>query len=112
MTHGIAGKGLFYITGKEEMSREDLRTCIVKTGELKECVYTIDGRRTEVVLKEAEVHKGFFHMWVCEQYVINADIGSDQISHAYGIVEYEDGSVHKVDPEEITFTDCENIREK
>lgn len=90
------------------MDRQELRPCIVKIGEeTKEC-RKISGERTIEVIKEAETHKGYFHTWGSESYVTNgflAGTTAGQASTLYGVVEYEDGTVHKVSPECITFTD-------
>lgn len=69
---------------------------------------TIHGECNTKVIKEAETHKGYFHTWVTESYVVNAYLigeTSGQISTLYGVVEYEDGSVHRIPPECIKFTD-------
>lgn len=63
------------------MSKDELRPCIVEI----------------VKGKEAETYNGYFHTWVTE--------ACAQISSVYGIVEYKNGSVHKVLPEQIIFTD-------
>lgn len=57
---------------------------------------------------EEEIHNGYFHIWGSESYVVNAYLigeTSGQISTLYGVVEYEDGTVHRVPPECITFTE-------
>lgn len=57
---------------------------------------------------EEETHKGYFHTWANEAYVTNgylAGTTAGQISTLYGVVEYEDGTIHRVPPECINFTD-------
>lgn len=90
------------------MSREELRPCVVKIGEETVTTRAIHGEHNTKVVKEAEIHKGYFHTWENESYVTNgylAGTTAGQVSTLYGVVEYEDGTVHKVDPEYITFTD-------
>lgn len=61
---------------------------------------------------ETKEYKGYFHTWGSEAYVTNGFLvgtTAGQISTTYGVVEYEDGTVHKVPPECITFTDREVV---
>lgn len=89
--------------------KENLRPCIVNIAEVTERYRT--NRNTEFqtrVVREAETHNGYFHTWGTESYVTNgylAGTTAGQVSTLYGIVEYEDGTIHKVAPECITFTD-------
>lgn len=88
--------------------KEELRPCIVKIAEEAITTRAIHGEKHTKVIKEAETHNGYFHTWGTESYVTNgflAGTTSGQVSALYGIVEYEDGTVHKVDPKCITFTD-------
>lgn len=90
------------------MNREELRPCVVKIGEETVTTRTIHGERNTKAVKEAETHKGYFHTWGNEAYVTNGFIAgttAGQVSTLYGVVEYKDGTVHKVPPECITFTD-------
>lgn len=48
-------------------------------------------------MKEAEEHKALFHRWV--------DIGIDSHIGVFGLVEYEDGTIHLVNAVEIRLTD-------
>lgn len=89
---------------------DNLRLCIVKIGEETIETRSIHGERHAKVIKEAETHKGYFHTWGSESYVTNGYLvgtTAGQVSTFYGVVEYEDGSVHKVAPECIAFTDRE-----
>ncbi len=91
--------------------RENLRPCTIKIEEETITTRTIHGERRTKVVKEAETHKGYFHTWGSEAYVTNGYLvgtTAGQVSTFYGVVEYEDGTVHKVDPECITFTDRNN----
>lgn len=90
------------------IQKEELRPCIVRIGEISQTVRTMQGERKTEVIKEAEIHKGYFHTWGNEQYVMNGYLVgtvAGQFSSLYGVVEFEDGTVHKVEPECITFTD-------
>ena len=85
-----------------KMNKNELRPCIVKM--LK------DPKRNQCskIDPEEEIHNGYFHIWGSESYVVNAYLigeTSGQISTLYGVVEYEDGTVHRVPPECITFTE-------
>lgn len=49
-----------------------------------------------------------FPYMVTEAYTVNGFIAGTapgQVSTLYGLVEYEDGTMHKVDPESISFID-------
>lgn len=96
-------------TGDYVMDKKELRSCIVNIAEVTE-KYRVAGNsviQTRIVNK-AETYKGYFHTWAHESYVTNGFIAgttAGQISTLYGIVEYEDGTIHKVPPECIAFTD-------
>lgn len=52
--------------------------------------------------------KALFHQWYTDQFVREAILigrTSGQVSNLYGIVEFEDGSVHYADPKSIKFQD-------
>lgn len=89
--------------------RENLRPCIVNIPEVTERYRTAGNSVIQTrIVSEAETHKGYFHTWAHESYVTNGFMvgtTAGQVSTLYGVVEYEDGTVHKVDPECITFTD-------
>lgn len=92
---------------------KDLRPCIVNIPEVTERYRTAKSAEFQTrVIKEAETHKGYFHTWGSEAYVTNgylAGTTAGQVSTLYGVVEYEDGTVHKVDPECITFTKRQKV---
>ncbi len=55
-------------------------------------------------------HKALFHGWTEKEYVVEASplIGgahAGQIKYLYGVVEYEDGTVHMCVPSQIQFVD-------
>lgn len=91
------------------MKKDGLRSCTVRIGEVTESYRSLpDMEKRTRVIKEAEIHNGYFHTWTTEAYVTDGYLVgtiAGQMSSLYGIVEYEDGTVHKVDPECITFTD-------
>lgn len=68
------------------MSRDELRPCSIETVEIN--------LETEEVEK-AEVHKAFFHRWYEDE------IGN--YKQLIAVVEYEDGTIHFVKPQQITF---------
>ena len=86
------------------MDKKELRPCIVK-------ILKYPNRKRNQCGKlepEEEIHEGYFHTWGSEAYVVNACLigeTSGQMSTLYGVVEYGDGSVHKIPPECITFSD-------
>lgn len=86
------------------IGKDELRPCVVEI-----MMYPQERlKKPNFVKTKPETHKGYFHTWAIEQYTVNDYVKSvtpGQISCFYGIVEYEDGSIHKVDPELITFTD-------
>lgn len=90
---------------------ENLRPCRIEIGEETIETRSIHGERHTKVIKEAETHRGYFHTWGTESYVTNGYLvgtTAGQISTTYGLVEFEDGTIHKVAPECITFTDKQN----
>lgn len=86
------------------MNKEELRPCIVK-------IMKYPNRKINQCSKiepEEEIHKGYFHTWGSVEYVTNGYLAgtiAGQISMLYGVVEYENGTVHRVPPECITFAD-------
>lgn len=49
--------------------------------------------------------KALFHTWGAQPHVVMIGNTSSPIAYTYGIVEYEDGTVDKVNPIDIKF--CE-----
>lgn len=92
---------------------KDLRPCIVNIPEITEKYRTAGNSVIQTrVVREAETHKGYFHTWGSEAYAANglvAGTTAGQVPTLYGVVEYEDGTIHKVDPECITFTDRQKV---
>lgn len=89
------------------MPEKSLRPCIVKDNKVvMEIRYVNDKLKKELV--EYETYKGLFHTWGIDAYVTEAyliGMSGGQFSSLYGVVEFEDGTIHKVDPESITFID-------
>lgn len=88
------------------MNNKELRPCIVR---MLKYPYA---KRNQCSKSEPveEIHEGYFHTWESEAYVTNgylAGTTAGQMSTLYGIVEYKDGTVHRVLPECIAFTDTE-----
>lgn len=80
----------------------DLRPCIVRTKR------EINSGTNHILQFEIMEHKGHFHKWYDRFWTTPAimigDVGG-QMSQCFGVVEYEDGSIHEHLPEEIQFTD-------
>lgn len=91
--------------------KENLRPCIVNIPEAKEAYRTnINPTIQYRTTREKETHNGKFHAWTNEFCVTNGFLfgrTEGQISTTYGIVEYEDGTIHKVRPEWIVFSDTQ-----
>jgi len=88
------------------MDKKELRPCIVK---ILKYPHTKRNQCSKLEPKE-EIHEGYFHTWEIEAHVTNgflAGTTAGQMSTLYGVVEYEDGTMHRVPPECITFTDRE-----
>lgn len=75
---------------------------------MRKCIVTIPaierymernaaGELQREVFKQAETHNAFFHRWVDEQ--------CGKYSSVFALVEYEDGTVHRVEPEYIKFVE-------
>lgn len=85
---------------------EKLSPCIVKIGEITERHHYANGISKTKVINEAKIHKGRFHTWGVEAHTKNGYLAgtvAGQVSILYGLVEYEDGTMHKVNPECIFF---------
>lgn len=86
------------------MQKNNLRSCIVKMVSVTN--HRVSGNCK--VENKVEERKGFFHCWchdafIANSYIIGESLG--QITSTYGLVEYEDGTIHKVLPECIKFID-------
>lgn len=89
------------------MRRDRLRPCVVKTKP-----YPF---RPQMRNEITETCKGYFHTWGTDSYATNGYLvgtTAGQASSLYGVVEYEDGTVHRVFPECIVFTDLQDESSK
>lgn len=99
------------LDGKIEIGIE-YRTCMVRIPAKKQS-YRKKGDRINVYEKEIEPEreiKAMFHCWNhrSELYDASPMIGGHpggQVSGTFAIVEYEDGTVHEVEPQNIRFVD-------
>ena len=96
------------LDGKSTIERE-LRPCIVHIPEKRE--YVRENRERKYRIKKtAENIKALFHCWnhrselVGDSPMIGGHPGG-QVSGTFAIVEYEDGTVHEVEPQNIRFVD-------
>ena len=87
----------------------EYRPCIVHIPEEREYFYA-NRKREYRVKKTSEDVKALFHCWShrSELYEVSPMIGGHpggQVSGTFAIVEYEDGTVHEVEPTQIRFVD-------
>lgn len=84
-----------------------MRKCIVTIPAIERYMgINAEGEFQKEVFKQAETHNAFFHRWVDEQYKVPVyRNGSRQYSPVFALVEYEDGTVHRVKPEHIKFVE-------
>ena len=89
----------------------DYRPCIVHIPEQREYFYE-NRKRKYKVKKSSEDVKAVFHCWNHHSELYDASPmngghpgGGGQVSEIFGIVEYEDGTVHEVKPRNIRFVD-------
>ena len=90
------------------LQEKSLRPCIVKDNGIVKETRCANGKLKKEKLVEYETYKGLFHTWGIDACVNNAyliGMSGGQFSSLYGVVEFEDGTVHKVDPESIVFID-------
>ena len=92
----------------------EYRPCIVHIPEERKCFYA-NGKREYRVKKPSEDVKALFHLWAVKRtphYEIKSPVkgflnpsfeGFDE--YIVAIVEYEDGTIHEVEPMQIRFVD-------
>lgn len=83
----------------------DYRPCVVYFPEIKRKV-----GKTELLIQKEEKHKALFHCWSHRSELYDASPMIDshpggQVSGTFAIVEYEDGTIHEVEPTQIKFAD-------
>lgn len=98
------------------MEKDRLRSCIVTIPAIKKTTRTYNGEKKTRILKPEEMHAALFHRWIDESIVVGdflfiGGTTTRQISHTYGLVEYENGEVQLVNPDCIRFTDREIAKE-
>mgnify|MGYP005799453975 CR=1 FL=1 len=94
----------------------DYRPCIVHIPEQREYFYK-NRKREYRVKKSSEDVKALFHCWnhrseLCDASPMLGGHPGGQVSGTFAIVEYEDGTVHEVEPQNIRFVDnamCEYV---
>lgn len=87
----------------------EYRPCIVHIPEERKCFYA-NRKREYRVKKHSEDVKALFHCWNhrSELYDASLIIGGHpggKVSGTFAIVEYEDGTIHEVEPTQIRFVD-------
>ena len=96
------------LDGKITIGRE-LRLCIVHIPEKRE--YFRENRERKYRAKESEKNiKALFHCWgfrseLCDASPMIGGHPGGQVSGTFAIVEYEDGTIHEVEPTQIRFVD-------
>lgn len=96
------------LDGKITIGRE-LRLCIVHIPEKRE--YFRENRERKYRVKESEKNiKALFHCWgfrseLCDASPMIGGHPGGQVSGTFAIVEYEDGTIHEVEPTQIRFVD-------
>ena len=96
------------LDGKITIERE-LRPCIVHIPEKRE-YFRENRERKYRIKKSAEDIKALFHCWGYRSELVDASpmFGGHpggQVSGTFAIVEYEDGTIHEVEPTRIRFVD-------
>ena len=87
----------------------ELRPCIVHIPEKRE--YFRENRERKYRVKESEKNiKALFHCWNHKSELVGESPcygghPAGQISQTFGIVEYEDGTIHEAEPTQIRFVD-------
>lgn len=98
------------LDGKITIERE-LRTCIVHIPESSYKTWNRKKQEHEIkTVREEEIHKSLFHRWshrseVVGESALRGGHSAGQISATFAIVEYEDGTIHEVEPQNIRFVD-------
>ena len=98
------------LDGKITIERE-LRPCIVHIPESSYKTWNRKKQEHEIkTVREEEIHKALFHCWshrseVVGESALRGGHSAGQISATFAIVEYEDGSVHEVNPQNVRLVD-------
>lgn len=87
----------------------EYRPCIVHIREISYKRW--NGKEHDIVIKrKEETHKALFHCWshrseLVGESPLRGGYPGGQISGMFAIVEYEDGTIHEVEPQNIRFVD-------
>ena len=87
----------------------DYRPCIVHIPEISYKKWNGNGHDVVIKRKE-ETHKALFHCWNHRSKLVGESLlrgghPGGQVSGTFAIVEYEDGTIHEVEPTQIRFVD-------
>ncbi len=88
----------------------DYRPCIVHIPAVTQNLKNMNGKVTTKIIKEKQEFKGLFHCWSHRSELVGESPLRDghpggQISATFGLVEYEDGTMHEIEPQNIRFVD-------
>ena len=94
----------------QDFGQNQLRPCVVTIPEKRNLERCLNGNYKLVVVREKEKHNALFHCWRGNFWTIGESplVGgpsAGQMSALFGVVEYEDGTVHQVNAEWIQFID-------
>lgn len=88
----------------------DYRPCIVHIPAVTQKLKNMSEKVTTKIIKEKQEFKGLFHCWSYRSEVVGESPlrgghPGGQISATFALVEYEDGTMHEVEPQNIRFVD-------
>lgn len=98
------------LDGKITIER-GLRPCIVHIPESSYKTWNREKQEHEIkTVREEEIHKALFHCWshrseVVGESALRGGHPGGQVSGTFAIVEYEDGTIHEVEPTQIRLVD-------
>lgn len=89
--------------------RIEYRPCVVNIPEISYKKWN-DGKIEKVIKRRSETHMALFHCWssrseLCDASTMIGGHPGGQVSGTFAIVEYEDGTIHEVEPQNIRFVD-------
>ena len=97
------------LDGKIEIGIE-YRSCMVRIRAKTETKRNNEGGKSIKIIEEEREIKALFHYWghrseVVGESPLRGGHPGGQVSATFGIVEYEDGTIHEVEPTQIRFVD-------
>lgn len=97
------------LDGKIEIGIE-YRPCMVRIRAKTETKRNNEGGKSIKIIEEEREIKALFHCWshrseLCDASPMIGGHPGGQVSGTFAIVEYEDGTVHEVEPKNIRFVD-------